>query len=143
MPGLGVTYLFQVEVDGWDIGLWTECSGLAAQYAIEEYEEGGQNLFVHKFPGRLSYENVRLKRPLDGDSGKVAAWVSSVNLSSFARATASITVLDGNLDRVAAWQLIDVVPVKWSGPSFTSSGNSVAEEELELAHHGFMHSGLG
>lgn len=142
MPNLGMTYLFKVEIDGHDIGLWTECSGLAAQYQIEEYEEGGQNMFIHKFPGRLTYENVRLKRTVDGDSGKVAAWFSSVHMASMVRATASISVLDTNLEKVADWQLIDVVPVKWTGPTFNASNSGVAEEELELAHHGFMHGGM-
>lgn len=138
MPELGVTFLFKVEIDGWDIGVWTECNGLTVQYEVEEYAEGGQNMFVHKFPGRIKYENIRLKRPLDEDSGQVAAWFSSVNIASVGRATASITALDGNLEKVTDWHLMDVVPVKWTGPQFSSSGNQVAEEELELAHHGFM-----
>jgi phage tail-like protein len=136
---LAVSYLFHVVIDGRDIGTWTECSGLSAQYVIEEYEEGGQNLYVHKLPGRLKYDNVKLKRPLDEQSRKVASWFTTVNTAAMAaRTTASITVFDLNLDQVASWQLVDVLPVRWTGPSFNVTGNNVATEELELAHHGFM-----
>ncbi|MDX1620633.1 MAG: phage tail protein [Nitriliruptorales bacterium] len=138
MADPGAAYLFQVEIDGHDIGLWTECSGLSAQYEIEEYEEGGQNMFVHKLLGRLKYENIRLKRSVDQQSGRVASWFSSVHLSSLVRTTASIAVLNTDLEKVADWHLIDVVPVKWTGPTFKAGQNGLAEEELELAHHGFM-----
>lgn len=139
MTDLAVSYLFHVVIDGQDIGYWTELSGLSAQYVVQEYEEGGQNMFVHKLPGRIKYDNVRLKRPLDDQSKRVASWFSLVNTAAaMARTTASITVFDLNLDQVASWQLVDVLPVKWTGPSFNVTGSSVATEELELAHHGFM-----
>ena len=138
MPDPGVAYLFEVQIDGHSIGLWTECTGLVAQYQIEEYEEGGQNMFVHKLPGRLKFENIKLKRALDGQSGKVASWFASVHHSSVVRTTASITLLDPELEKVADWHLMDVVPVRWSGPSLNAGQNAVAEEELELAHHGFI-----
>ncbi|MDC3332360.1 phage tail protein, partial [Ilumatobacter sp.] len=28
-------------------------------------------------------------------------------------------------------------PVKWTGPSFSASSTDMAEEQLEIAHHGF------
>jgi phage tail-like protein len=136
---IAVTYLFHVTIDGQDIGMWTECNGLSAQYEIEEYEEGGQNMFVYKLPGRIKYENIKLKRALDEQSGRVAKWFSMVNMAAAAaRSTASIEVFDLNLDPVANWRRADVLPVKWTGPSFKADNTSVATEELELAHHGFL-----
>lgn len=137
MSELAIASLFYVTVDAMDIGMWTECSGLSAKYDVEEYEEGGQNLFVHKLPGRLKYDNVKVKRPVDADSAKVARWFSSLHRSA-TRSTASITAYDGNLDVMATWSLVDVIPVRWSGPSFSVDGGKVGSEELELAHHGFM-----
>lgn len=139
MTDLAVTYLFHVTIDGFDIGMWTECSGLSAQYVIEEYEEGGQNMFTHKLPGRLKYENVKLKRPLDAQSKSVTQWFTMVHVAAVAvRRTAKISVFDLNFDEVTSWQLADVLPVKWTGPSFNVTGNNVATEELEIAHHGFV-----
>lgn len=138
MADAATAYLFQVSIDGHDIGLWTECSGLSAQYQVEEYEEGGQNMFVHKLPGRLKFDNVKLKRAIDQQSGLVASWFASVHASSVVRTTASIAVLDPEGATIADWHLIDVVPVRWSGPSFKAGQSGLAEEELELAHHGFI-----
>ncbi len=137
MSGLAIASLFYVTVDAMDIGAWTECSGLAASYEVEEYVEGGQNSFVHKLPGRLKYDNIKLKRQLDADSAKVARWFSSLQQSG-SRSTASITAYDGDLEVVASWSLVDVIPVRWTGPSLSADGGKVGSEELELAHHGFM-----
>jgi phage tail-like protein len=138
MTDLAVSYLFHVTIDGHDTGMWTECSGLSAQYDIQEYEEGGQNMYAYKLPGRLKYTNVKLKRPLDENSKVVAQWFSMVHVAAAAaRSTAKITVFDLNLDEVTSWQLADVLPVKWSGPSFSTTGTNLATEELEIAHHGF------
>lgn len=137
MGETALSWRFEVTVDGVvGLGTWTECSGLSAEYQVESYQEGGQNSFEHKLPGRVTYSNLTLKRPIDGQSKKVAAWFSNLE-STVRRHTAAISVFDSSGEKVADWRLTGVVPVKWSGPSFTASGNNVAEETLELAHHGF------
>jgi phage tail-like protein len=134
---VAIASLFHVTIDATDVGLWTECSGLSATYEMEEIQEGGQNRFVHKLPGRLKFDNVKLKRPIDADSGKLARWFAGVYQSSM-RSTASITAYSGDLKEIASWSLIEVVPVRWTGPSFSVDGGKVGSEELELAHHGFV-----
>lgn len=139
MAETGLGYSFEVTIDGGGVahlGIWTECSGLNVECQVETYQEGGQNGFEHKLPTRLTYSNITLKRPLDRDSRLVANWFSSLE-GDIRRQTASIKVFDGNRKAIAEWTLQGVVPVKWSGPSFGSSGNNIAEETLELAHHGF------
>ena len=39
---------------------------------------------------------------------------------------------------MASWSLQGVIPVKWTGPQLNVSGPKVAEESIELAHHGFL-----
>ncbi len=137
MSETALNYSFEVTIDGVvGLGTWTECSGLTAEYDVKTYHEGGQNSFEHKVPGHLKYTNVTLKRPVDDDSKKVAAWFSSLQ-GTVQRQTASIAVFDGDRNKVADWTLTGVVPVKWTGPSFNASGNETAKETLELAHHGF------
>lgn len=138
-PAMG--HLFQVEIDALDIGLWTECSGLQATYEVTTYPEGGQNMFEHRMMGRLKYDNIKLKRPLDDQTELVAGWFTSVHVTSLVRATGSITVFNAASEKIATWSLIDVIPVRWSAPTFTASSTSAAYEELELAHHGFTYFG--
>lgn len=132
-----LTHLFHAKIDMVDIGLWSEFSGLSASYDVEEYKEGGNNLYVYKLPGRLTYDNITLKRPLDNESEKLHGWFASLMGSSAARTTASVTVYDSDLNAVATWNFIDVIPVSWTGPSFNAGDEKVAMEELEFAHHGF------
>jgi len=134
-PGLGLR--FQVEIDGQDLGNWHKCDGLSVKYDIKEYSEGGQNGYTHKLPGRASYETIKLTRPIDGTSIQVAAWLASVQLR-LTRHTAHISVLGPDGTTVADWNLSEVFPVRWSGPSLDVAGNQIATETLELAHNGFL-----
>ncbi len=129
---------FQVVVDRvGSLGDWQKCEGLTVEYDIQEYKEGGQNAFVHRLPGRAKYQNVKLSRPIDSHSSDVAKWIARVQRERV-RTTASITVLDAAGTEVTRWNLTDVFPAKWSGPTLDVTGNQVAVEVLEIAHNGFI-----
>jgi len=128
---------FEVKIDGVEIGSFTACEGLGAEYEVLEYQEGGQNAFVHRLPGRLSYPTIKLTRPVDETSGQLAAWFSGLQ-QSVTRHTASITAFDLAGKQLAQWNLADLYPARWSGPTFSADGNAVAKETLELAHNGFL-----
>lgn len=135
-----VTVCFAVRIDGQDLGAFMSCDGLSFSVDIEQRKEGGNNGFVHKLPGRISYENVKLTRPINGDSGKVARWFGAMN-GQIRRTQAEILAmtLDGTV--VARWSLTGVIPVRWTGPSFSADSPKVATETLEIAHHGFLVTG--
>jgi phage tail-like protein len=135
------TFLF--EADGVEIGMFTEVSGLEVNVEVATYNEGGENGFVHQLPGRMSWPHIVLKRGVT-DSDALFQWVNKTAGAGFAsnnnklsRTSGAITVVGSNGSRLRAWQLLDAFPVRWQGPRFTSGGNDLLEEELELAHHGF------
>ena len=135
-PGLSLR--FTVVLDGeFDLGDWTKCEGLAVEYDIQEYQEGGNNGFVHRLPGRAKYQNIRLTRPVDSSSRSVMTWLASVQ-AAVTPSTAAITILDPDGATVATWNLVGVFPARWTGPTLDVGANSVAMEVLELAHSGFM-----
>ena len=39
---------------------FSKCTGLAGEVSVEEYAEGGENRFSHRFPSRASYPNLVL-----------------------------------------------------------------------------------
>jgi phage tail-like protein len=132
---------FTVQIDGYgSLGSWTKCEGLAVEYEVFEYQEGGRNDFVHRLPGRRKYPNVKLTRPLDRDSATVVRWVSEL-ATRVQRQQAEIAVLDPDGRVVCRWNLTGVYPVKWTGPVLDAAGNQVATETLELAHNGFLGAG--
>jgi phage tail-like protein len=140
MPETALSPRFTVSIDGIELGMWTKCEGLAVEYEVFEYQEGGFNDYVHRLPGRRKYPNVKLTRPLDQDSPTIVHWVSQM-VTKVERKHAEITVLDANGAVVCRWNLTDVCPVKWTGPTLDASGNQIANETLELSHNGFLNAG--
>ena len=72
----------------------------------------------------------------------MTTWFNSV-ATGVSHKTASITAqtLDGT--EVACWNLMGVVPVRWTGPSLNPDSPKVATETVEIAHHGFETSSKG
>jgi phage tail-like protein len=134
-PGLALRFL--VTIDSEDLGFWSKCEGLTVEWEVHEYKEGGLNAFVHRLPGRTKYSNIKLTRTLNPLSAQVAAWISSAK-GPAAGHTAQIRVLDTEGSTVASWNLVDVFPVRWTGPNLDVNGRDVANETLEIAHNGFM-----
>jgi phage tail-like protein len=133
---------FLFEVDGVEIGTFSEVSGLSVEVQVDSVEEGGQNEFIHKLPGRLEWPNIVLKRGIT-QSDELFGWLTRSSGEGYERQgglernSAAITVLNAKGDRMRTWVMDKALPVKWNGPQFASSSADVAEEELEIAHHGF------
>jgi phage tail-like protein len=138
-----VTSGFLLEVDDVQIGVFTEASGLSMEVEVYPHEEGGQNGFTHKLPGRITFPNITLKKGIT-DSDALFKWVSQSSGDGFTSAknklkrhTGAITLLGTDGSRLRAWNFIDAFAVKWSGPTLTATGIDSLEEEIEIAHHGF------
>lgn len=138
-----LTSTFVVDVDGDPIGRFTEVNGLEMEIDVEEIEEGGQNDFVHKLPGRLKWPNITFKRGIT-QSDNLIEWmrkssgeVFDANDNKLTRSTVGITMLSAAGMPLREWQVEGAFPVSWKGPSFSASDDDALTEELEIAHHGF------
>ena len=134
---------FLVEVDGVEIGRFMEVSGLELTIGVEEVSEGGENSYVHKLPGRMSWPNLVLKRGITQNDA-LLTWLNKSSGEQFAangnkltRSTAAITLIGPSGQRLRAWNFDGAFPVKWTGPKFAVATDDMAVEELEIAHHGF------
>lgn len=137
-----VSVCFLVSIDDQSLGAFNSCEGLGCEVVIEQREEGGNNGAVWQLPTRLKYPNIKLSRPITKDTEKVARWFSTVT-TGVGRKTASITALTLDGTVVARWGLMDVIPVRWTGPSLNPDSPKVATETVEIAHHGFIAPGVG
>lgn len=135
-----VAVCFVVKIDDESLGAFNSCDGLGCEFVMEQREEGGNNGIVWQLPTRIKYSNVKLSRPVTKDSAKITKWFAGM-AGGIRRKTATIEArtLEGTV--ITRWSLVDVVPVRWSGPQLTSESPKVAIETLELAHHGFLGSG--
>jgi phage tail-like protein len=140
---------FLLEVDGVEIGVFRSVSGLSINVETEDVHEGGENGYAHKLLGRMTWSNLVFKRGItQGDS--LFEWINQVsgeglatNGNKVAKHTGAVTVIGYDGSRLRSWNLVGVLPVRWSGPTFDSESNTVLEEELEVAHEGFTSSGSG
>ena len=132
-----VSIRFHLKVDQLAIGWWNSFEGLGMETAVMQLEEGGNNRFVHQLPTRLKYSNVKLSRPINEESHLVATWFMDIAKVVTRGHNASIKAVDGADKVIAAWDLTNVVPVRWTGPTFNAESPKMATETLELAFHGF------
>jgi phage tail-like protein len=130
-PHVGM--FFMVEA-GPTIGYFTEVSGLAMEYEVEEYKEGGVNDFVHKLRGRAKFPNLVLKRGITSNEA-FTQWFAACR-EKLERREVTLTMLDQTLKPVRVWAFVGAFPVKWTGPDFKASAEGAAIETIEIAHQG-------
>jgi phage tail-like protein len=140
-PSTAGRFLF--EVDGVEIGLFREVSGLELDVTVEEYVEGGQNGYVHQLPGVMRWPHLTFTRGLV-QSDALFSWVTktsgegfSGNDNTLTRATGAVTVINHTGKRLRSWELDGVFAVRWSGPQLLADSDEPLNETLEVAHNGF------
>jgi phage tail-like protein len=136
---------FLVEIDGITQAGFMDCSGFGANTDPIEYREGNENpgtdpKTMRKLPGMTKYNNITLKWGLT-DSKELYEWYRDVSkgkdlVKNKLRKSGSIIVLDLEGQEKVRWNFKNAWPTKWDGSDFTSKGNDVAVETLEIAHEG-------
>ncbi len=134
---------FLFEVDGVEIGTFRSVRGLELTVDVQEYAEGGQNGFVHQFPGTHRWPHLVFTRGMVA-SDALFTWVAKSSGEGFAangntlkRCTGAVTALSYTGERLRAWELDNVFAVRWTGPEFSVDSDAQLVEELEIAHNGF------
>ncbi len=122
---------FYVKIDGLTQAVFTEMSGLQVETTILEYEEGGNNGFVHRLPGRTKVGNITLKRGIVG-SNDFFKWYSEILQGSFKPRHVDVLVFDTQGNELAKWSFANAFPVKWVGPQLAADGKNAAVETLEF-----------
>lgn len=128
-------YRFEVELDGLLVAGFSEVRGLEAEAEVEEYEEGGVNNYVHRFPGRIKYPPLVFKRGVTS-SIELWQWFKDVTEGRISRKGGAVILKDNAGNIVCRWTIMDSYPVRWSGPELNSNSSEIAVEELEIVHNG-------
>jgi phage tail-like protein len=114
---------------------FSECSGLDGTIDTEDYEEGGNNGYVHRFRKHIRWQNVVLKRGVVADD-TLWDWFYSYAKGQGRRRNGLITLLNEAGERQKTWGFREGLPVRLVGPSMNAMQSAVAIESLEIAHHG-------
>ena len=131
---------FKVSLPGRDLGRFRECTGLAAEIEVKDYNEGGVNDRVHKLPTRMKYPNLVLKRGVTYEDA-LLKWLYKTQREA-QRIAVTVSLIGPTGLPVRSWSFADAFPIKWTGPNLNASSNQVATEQLEIVHSGMQFRGL-
>jgi phage tail-like protein len=117
------------------IGGFSECAGLEMSMPPEEYKEGGRNGAVLKFPSRITWTNLTLKKGI-GIGTALWDWHFGFVEGRGRRRDGAIMLLNEQHLPSVIWFFRRGLPVKYTGPSLNATQNNVAIEAIEIAHEG-------
>jgi phage tail-like protein len=130
LGSLTLSAIFDVALGG-----FSECSGLEMSLQVEEYKEGGNNGQLLKFPSRVTWSNITLKKGI-GASTALWDWHYRFVEGRGKRRDGVIVLLTDLHTPNNIWYFRRGLPVKYTGPSMNATQNSVAIEAIEIAHEG-------
>ena len=133
------TARFVLAIDGLASVNFSKCTGLAGEVSVEEYQEGGENRFAHRFPSRASFPNLVLSQGA-GPTQELWDWFYEFHVTGLVVPRDGTVVLmstvEGELAPVRVWSFTRGWPVKLTGPDLDAQSSAVAVDALEIAHHG-------
>jgi phage tail-like protein len=127
---------FRVDITDIVIGRFAECSGLAYEYEVLEYLEGGNNSVIHRLRGRVRYPNLVLGRGITSEDA-LLQWFFNYQAGA-QRPTVTVTLLDDDgVDR-RTFAFASAFPIKWTGPEARAGTSDAMNETLEIGHLGLV-----
>src|SRR5215510_10420179 len=130
LGSLTMSAIFDVALGG-----FSECSGLEMSMQPEEYKEGGNNSQILKFPSRVTWSNITLKKGV-GAGTALWDWHYGFAEGKGKRRDGIIVLLTDLHVPNNVWYFRRGLPVKYTGPSLNATQNNVAIESIEIAHEG-------
>jgi len=112
-------------------------AGLSVDIETEEFAEGGENRFKHKFPVRSKFPNLVLKRGIVSNS-KLIDWCrDAIENFQFKPIDLTVILLNEKHEPLMTWNVVHAYPVKWNVADFNAEESKVAVETIELAYNYF------
>jgi phage tail-like protein len=112
-------------------------SGLAVEYDMEEFKEGGENRFTHKLPVRTKYSDLVLKRGMLTDSEVIKWCLRAFRDRDFEPSDITVTLMNEKSELLKVWKVVHAVPRKWQASDLNANENAVVIETLELSYRYF------
>ncbi|HWH11054.1 MAG TPA: phage tail protein [Solirubrobacteraceae bacterium] len=136
VPDPLATLRFRVEIPGVEIGRFAQCSGLAYEYEVLEYLEGGNNSVIHRLRGRARYPNLVLGRGITSEDA-LLRWFFSFQAGP-QRPTVTVTLIDDSGADRRSFNFASAFPIKWTGPEARAGTADALNETLEIGHMGLI-----
>jgi phage tail-like protein len=109
-------------------------SGLGATVSLKTHSEGGQNLYTHRFPETIGYQNLVLERSAPLISPLDIEFNISLSLFKFSASNVLVTLFDDSNAPTAGWMFLNTYPVRWATSDLDAGQNGVVIDTMELAY---------
>jgi phage tail-like protein len=111
-----------------------EVTGLTVDVTLDTYNEGGENRFVHRLPGRTRYSDLVLKRGMMLVSGVTAWVVDAIENFNYQPTNMLISLLNEDHLPVSSWYITNAIPIKYDVTGFNAEQNQIVVESLTLRY---------
>lgn len=109
-------------------------SGLSATIETTTVHEGGQNLYSHRLPRRVGYQNLVLERGFMIGSPLNLEFNAAMTAFKFATCNVMVTLLSASAAPLAAWLFLKAYPVRWATADLSARDDQVLIDTLELSY---------
>lgn len=116
---------------------FTEVNGLTMDVNLDTYNEGGENRFVHRLPGRTRYSDLTLKRGMTLVSGVTAWCLDAIENFNFQPTNMLISLLNEQHLPVSSWYVVNAIPIKYELAGFNAEQSQVVIESMTLRYEYF------
>jgi phage tail-like protein len=128
---------FALELDGVEVARFTGCSGLGATIQVVEHQTVSPDGRIHvlKRPGRVSYDDITLKRGLSDDKA-LTDWFQTIldGKVSDSRKNGSIVIYDYTGTETDRWNFEHAWPSKWMASDLDAGTDDIVIEEMTISH---------
>jgi phage tail-like protein len=121
---------------------FSECSGLEMSLDTDDYNEGGRNGTVLKFPKRTRFSEIVLRKGVTRNT-ELFDWFQGFTRGVGKRRDGVITLRDAAGRAAVVWTFRRGLPVKYSGPTLNALQGAVAIETVAIVHEGLSQMGGG
>ena len=134
-PGAAVLSIALAPLVGNPLAGFSECTGLEMTMDTEDYEEGGNNGTVLKFPKRHKWGDITLRKGLARNQD-LFDWYYAFTQGVTVRKDGLIVMMDEKHEPHTVWRFRRGLPVKYVAPQLNAQQSNVAIETLAIAHEG-------
>jgi phage tail-like protein len=114
---------------------FSECSGLEMSMDTHDYEEGGNNGTLLRFPKRHKWGDLTLRRGITRNQD-LFNWFYAFSQGVTTRKDGLIMLMNERQEPHTVWRFRRGLPVKYVAPQLNAQQSNVAIESLTIAHEG-------
>jgi phage tail-like protein len=109
-------------------------SGLGSTIELTNVGEGGQNLYTHRLPKRVGYQNLVLERGFVFGSPLNIEFNLAMSTFTFVPSNVIVSLLDEAGAPLSAWLFLKAYPVRWATSDLNAAEERIVIDTMELAY---------